>query len=46
VNVFEAITHRRDAELAKITQSKTEIRAPLSALMLCCYLTSGRLAQP
>jgi hypothetical protein len=30
VNVFEAITHRRDAEVAEIRQSKIEIRAPLS----------------
>ena len=26
VNVFEAITHRRDAEVAEITQSNAEIR--------------------
>jgi hypothetical protein len=34
VNVFEAITHRRDAEVAEIPQSKTEIRAPLSEVLL------------
>jgi len=31
VNAFEAIIHRRVAEVAEITQSKTEIRAPLKS---------------
>src|SRR5439155_16159855 len=33
-SVFSSLIHRRDAEVAENTQRKTEIRAPLSELMI------------